>query len=344
MGISLKTHKLLWGLSGNKCAFEDCRNDLIADETETDDESIIGDEAHIVARSEDGPRGKSTLSEDDRDKYDNLILLCRKHHKIIDDQFNFYTVEKLNKVKKSHESWVKESLKTDKEKEKIDLVYANYIDEIIKELDFENWKAWTSYPIGNSTITFSNLQKLEKLPSFIISRFWPKQYQDLEDSVYNIKNIINDFTSVFYKYAERDSVKLKDGEDPESKTSYTETFYKLIYHQDQKDYDRLLDDYIYHTELISDLGLELTRAGNLLIEKIRKYIYPMYREEEGKLLISYGPTEDLSYHTYKVEYSPEDKLLKYQYPGLKKFMEERENRDLHIGKGIKKSYFPLEHE
>jgi len=29
----------------------DCRNDLIADETGTDDESIIGDESHIVAKS-----------------------------------------------------------------------------------------------------------------------------------------------------------------------------------------------------------------------------------------------------------------------------------------------------
>ena len=96
MSINLKTHKLLWGKSGNKCAFEDCRNDLIADETETDDESIIGDEAHIVARKENGPRGISKLSPEDRDKYDNLILLCRIHHKIIDDQHKFYTVEKLN--------------------------------------------------------------------------------------------------------------------------------------------------------------------------------------------------------------------------------------------------------
>lgn len=343
MSISLKTHKLLWGFSGNKCAFVDCRNDLIADETETDDESIIGDEAHIVARSEDGPRGKSKLTEDERDKYDNLILLCRKHHKIIDDQYNFYTVEKLNQLKKEHESWVKESLKPDKEKEKVDLVYANYIDEIIKKLDFDNWKGWTSFPIGNSSITYSKLMALQELPSFIISRFWPNKYQDLEDSVYNLKAVINDFITVIYEHAERESTKLKDDEDPEIKMVYTETFYKLIYHEDVAVYNRLLEDYIYHTELISDLGLELTRAGNLLIEKIRKYIYPMYRDQEGKLLISYGPTEDLSYQTFKVEYSPEDKLLKYQYPGLKKFMEIRENRDLHIGSGINKSYFPIEH-
>lgn len=103
MSILLKTHKLLWGRSGNKCAMPDCRNELIVDETETDNESIIGDEAHIIARSNDGPRGESEMSSEDRDKYDNLILLCRIHHKVIDDQPNFYTAEKLREIKEQHE-------------------------------------------------------------------------------------------------------------------------------------------------------------------------------------------------------------------------------------------------
>src|SRR5690606_13102145 len=189
-----------------------------------------------------------------------------------DDQFKFYTVEKLKEIKKEHEVWVKESLKPDSERTKIDLIYADYIDEIIKRLDFENWKAWTSYPIGESSINYLTLVSLMELPSFIISRFWPKEYLDLEDSIYNIKAVVNDLVTVFHKYAERDSIKPKDGEDLEFKTSYTETFYKLTFHEDIKVYNRLLEEYIYHTELITDLGLELTRAGNLLIEKIRKYI------------------------------------------------------------------------
>src|SRR6266700_512117 len=86
MPISLKTHKLLWGHSGNKCAIPDCRKELIIDETETDDESIIGDEAHIIAKNSDGARGENEMVLEDRDKYANLILLCRIHHKVIDDQ------------------------------------------------------------------------------------------------------------------------------------------------------------------------------------------------------------------------------------------------------------------
>jgi hypothetical protein len=204
MGIGLKTHKLLWGRSGNKCAFEDCRHELIADETETDDESIIGDEAHIVARSAEGPRGASALTEEERDKYDNLILLCRKHHKIIDDQYNFHTVEKLLDLKKKHEEWVKVSLTIDTDTNKEELVYATYIDEIAQAFDFEHWNDWTSWVFGGAqSINYLKLKELEKLPSFIITRFWPNRYPELENSIFNLKEVLNDFLKVFHHHAER---------------------------------------------------------------------------------------------------------------------------------------------
>ncbi|MCH1643274.1 HNH endonuclease, partial [Paenibacillus timonensis] len=75
MSISSKTRKMLWGRAANRCAI--CKIELVMDETETDDESVIGDECHIVAREEDGPRGESILSKEQRDKYNNLILLYK---------------------------------------------------------------------------------------------------------------------------------------------------------------------------------------------------------------------------------------------------------------------------
>jgi hypothetical protein len=344
MGISLKTHKLLWGKSGSKCAFEECRHDLIADETETDDESIIGDEAHIVARNVDGPRGISSLTPEERDKYDNLILLCRKHHKIADDQSIFYTVEKLRDIKASHEKWVFESLTVDKIKEKTDLTYASYIDEIVNSLDFEHWNAWTSWTFGNSSMSYARFKAFEELPNYIIGRFWPHVYIDLEDSIYNIKAIVNDLLMVFNKHLDRESLKIREGEDLEVKSIDTERFYSLIYYEDQNVYNELLSQYEYHTDLIDDLMFELTRAGNLLIEKIRNYIYPMYREEGGKLLITTGPHFDFSYRTSKLEYGPEEKLEKYQYKGLWDFMTTRENRDKYMGGGVSKKYLPFKFE
>ncbi|MGH3561088.1 MAG: hypothetical protein ACRDTN_04610 [Mycobacterium sp.] len=46
----------------------------------------------------------------DFDGYDNRILLCRVHHRIIDEQPHEYTVKKLRELKSRHEQWVRERL------------------------------------------------------------------------------------------------------------------------------------------------------------------------------------------------------------------------------------------
>lgn len=84
MPISDKTRKILWGRSGNRCAF--CRTCLVAEKTELDRESVVGDECHIHSPSPNGPRHEPTLSVEDFDTIDNLLLLCRVHHKMVDDQ------------------------------------------------------------------------------------------------------------------------------------------------------------------------------------------------------------------------------------------------------------------
>ena len=78
--------------------------------TAQDNESIVGDECHIVARRSGWSRGDPRLSEEELDEYDNLILLCRTHHKMVDDQPNTYTVDVLKDMKRKHENWVRETL------------------------------------------------------------------------------------------------------------------------------------------------------------------------------------------------------------------------------------------
>jgi hypothetical protein len=41
------------------------------------------------------------------DAYDNLILLCSRDHKKVDDQVGYYTVERLREMKATHERWVR---------------------------------------------------------------------------------------------------------------------------------------------------------------------------------------------------------------------------------------------
>ncbi len=87
-----------------------CRREVVMAATAIDDESIVGDECHMVARSSDGPRGDPLISENEVDDYPNLILLCKVHHKLIDDQPSTYTLEYLKTLKRSHEKWLQDTL------------------------------------------------------------------------------------------------------------------------------------------------------------------------------------------------------------------------------------------
>src|SRR5208337_2212224 len=106
MAISEKTIKILSIRSGNRCAFRECDESLVSEDGKT----ILGEVAHIIARSSDGPRGASHLKPDERDSLENLIYLCEKHHKIVDDQPQTFTALKLQQLKEDHERWVKQSI------------------------------------------------------------------------------------------------------------------------------------------------------------------------------------------------------------------------------------------
>jgi len=340
MGITLKTHKILWGKSGNKCSFPHCKKDLVMDGNPTDDPSVIGEEAHIVARKQEGPRGKSKLSFKERNNYDNLILLCSIHHKLIDDQENKYTVKLLHKYKREHENWVNTNLSIDKIKEREDLIYAEYIDRFIEFAEVDNWKGWTSFIFGGGQphIYYRNLRKLKELNEFILSRVWPERHTELKNAFWNFKNVSNDFLTVFEKHIqsqESSELELSQTEKDEQ-TIWTEKFYKKREY-DEKIYYSLLKKYEYHCLLVEDLALEMTRAVNHLFDMVRLHLFPSYRIEEGLLLIEIGPLMDLSWTTIRNEYKSDEKEV--LYPGLRKFMEIRENRNYFKGKGVNEDYF-----
>jgi hypothetical protein len=319
---------MLWGRSGNICAFPKCKKELV-DISETDDLSVIGEEAHIVAKGVDGPRGNSLLTIEQRDKYDNLILLCCNHHKIIDDHPDKYSVKLLHDYKKNHEDWVKQNLETDNKKQKEDEVYATYLDEFIKLCDAENWKSWTSFLLASDypQISSDQYDKLRELIQYIISRVWYNRYPELEKALYNFKNILNDLLNVFEEYSE--------GND---NMMWTRKFYHFR-EWDPKHYEILFEKYMYHVNLVQDLTIELTRACNYVFDKVRENLVSSFRLSEGVLLVEDGPFMDMSWRIHRVEYRNDEKT-EMPYPGLRNFMEIRSCRDLAYGKGVNFDYFP----
>lgn len=117
MAITNKTRKILWGKSGNRCAI--CKKELVVDATDHDDESVVVEECHIVSSQPNGPRFDSNYPEALVDSHENLILLCRTHHKMVDDQVATYTKDILLQMKTNHLKWVSERLGEKKEVRKV---------------------------------------------------------------------------------------------------------------------------------------------------------------------------------------------------------------------------------
>src|SRR4051794_9931599 len=101
--------KVLWGAQA-MCAFPGCRRPLILAATDHDPARVIGKVAHIVAHSDEGPRGDANFPATDREKPDNLILLCGTDHDRVDVQPNTYTSDDLRRWKREHEEWARDAL------------------------------------------------------------------------------------------------------------------------------------------------------------------------------------------------------------------------------------------
>lgn len=95
---SEQTIKKLFALSGNNCAYPSCGLPVVESGG-----TLTAQICHIKAQSKGGPRFDPMQSEEERQGFANLILLCGQHHKVIDDQLDIYTVDVLQGMKAVHE-------------------------------------------------------------------------------------------------------------------------------------------------------------------------------------------------------------------------------------------------
>ncbi len=96
--------KLLFGLSAGRCNEPTCGKACIVPAAD-DDPAVIADIAHIEGHSPGSARHNPDL--DSVDCYQNWILLCANHHRLVDAQATTYPVELLQRWKQDHEAWVK---------------------------------------------------------------------------------------------------------------------------------------------------------------------------------------------------------------------------------------------
>lgn len=326
MAISLRAQKTLWGRAAGRCSYPGCRMDVFFDEAEAGDPSLVGENCHMVSEADQGPRADPTMPQAQRDSYPNLILLCRNHHRIVDDPANGerdYPIERLQEMKRAHETWVRDQLGFDAVKQRDDELYASIVDEWERRAHLDTWLGWSSSILshGQPRMRSELSEDLRELRRWLLNRIWPRRYEGLEEAFENFRRVLESFHNMFLERADERDEQL-----------ITEKFYKIREWNEDR-YYRLLALYEYHVDLVQDLILELTRAANLVCDRVREHILFGYRRQEGHLLVQSGPLSDFSFREWVVQYTAEERRVPLPFQGLAAFREDRVRRDHHFGQG-----------
>lgn len=178
---STLTIKKLSILSGNKCAFPKCSMSLV----DEDSGSITAQICHIKAKNSGGPRYDSKQTNQERDSFENLILMCPIHHKIIDDDEESYTVKRLQQIKSEHETLNSESV----EQGKLEELLESYLSSIIKEGKFQTD---LSKSIQEENLSLIKAQKLAKQKTHNERRKqWLYSHDGLVDGINSVKEVFS---------------------------------------------------------------------------------------------------------------------------------------------------------
>lgn len=93
----------LWGKAAGRCQYEGCNTPLWLD-TVTKHEFNSAYIAHVIADKPTGPRGDPILSNQLKSEFSNLMLLCDRHHRLVDlEDIAGHPVERLRAMKEAHE-------------------------------------------------------------------------------------------------------------------------------------------------------------------------------------------------------------------------------------------------
>lgn len=294
MTISQKDIKLLWGKAASMCSI--CKIMLTDQAKKDQNDFLFGEQAHIVAKNKDGPRGDSNLTPEERDTYSNLILLCANHHTIIDKDPSDYSIEELYKIKTNHEVWVQESLSGISLREKAnEIIYADIIDSIVNNLKLYDFESWSSFALSNDQIRLpkKNLDNAFELYIKVSGVLFPGLYPELESSIINLVRTFLSTMNIFQFHATLEH------------NMYVEDKFYKIDSWDSERYEYLSNKHEKWINTYFDFFYEFVKSLNLFSDNVRKYINPMFFATYGKFIVVEGDLMRFSPKLY--EYMEEEK-------------------------------------
>ncbi len=189
VGITVKSIKLLWSNAAGRCSFTGCNERLTVEQAAHSAPHTLGQMAHIKGEKKGSNRYDEDQTDEQRDSYQNLILLCPNHHTLIDKPENeeMYTVEALLEIKTTHEASISNRL---------DSAKISNIDELKDEVSIflaENRQAWLQYGPRS--------ENAQKNPHSVeIYAIWvSERLSTIVPNNRTIVSLINDYRNLFHR-------------------------------------------------------------------------------------------------------------------------------------------------
>lgn len=274
MSIPTKDQKILWAKAAGLCSMPDCRNKLVHDASDAvpSKKILFGQNCHIVAESEDGPRGKSILTIDERNRYPNLILLCVNHHKVIDEDPSSWPVEKLHQIKSDHEIWIETRLIA-KENDEVENFYTEIINLATESLCLKCWDWFSDHAVR--LLLFDGF--VSGVDSFFLKvnkAIWPKKHPDLEKAIINLSERLNLYTIHFLSKSKlrADDFHIED------------KWWKYKFHM--SDYLKYEAESLEWQQKATKLLFNVVVALNEFADSVRKDLNPHFFLSQGKFIVN----------------------------------------------------------
>lgn len=171
--VKPSTLRALFAKSGNLCAYPGCTHELVNTKNK-----FVAEVCHIEAAELGGERYNPALNDGQRRAFDNLLILCHKHH-VETDEVEDYPVERMREIKANHEAMHgKKAFKVD--------------ESVIFQLESEMLKYWAEVERTN---------KAEHVaPEFAFEIGQHKTLKELFGALYESSSSLEQFTDVLREW------------------------------------------------------------------------------------------------------------------------------------------------